>query len=126
MSCPSCGGSGWVRYFAERDDGTFEEAFALCVSCPDDAGRSEPVPVKPKAARNDLWIAAKSLDHGPEENARLWKRAGLFLDLLHGMIAAWNEDPAVRNDALAVALTDCRDRVREEIRRAEAETEMGR
>jgi hypothetical protein len=122
MTCPSCGGSRWIRYLAERYGGTYEEAFALCASCPDDAGRGEPVPAKPEEVRNDLWLVPKAFDHGPEGNAQLWKLAGVFLSALGGMVAAWGEDPAVRNDALVVALTDCRERVQEEIRRAEAET----
>lgn len=126
MSCPSCGGSRWVRYFAEREDGTFEEAFALCASCPDGGGRGEPVPAKPQEVRGDLWLVPKAFDQRPQGNARLWKRARVFLSALCGMVAAWGEDPAVRNEALVVALADCRERVQEEIRRAEAETGTGR
>jgi hypothetical protein len=29
-SCPECGGTRWVRYFSEKMDGNFEEAFKLC------------------------------------------------------------------------------------------------
>ncbi len=50
----------------------------------------------------------------------------MFLSALDGMVAAWGEDPTVRNDAIVVALADCRERVQEEIRRAEAETGTGR
>jgi len=29
-TCSRCGGRRWVRYFSERTDGNFEEAFRLC------------------------------------------------------------------------------------------------
>lgn len=105
MSCPSCGGSRWVRYFAEREDGAFEEAFALCASCPD--GRGEPLPPKPDELGNDVWLVSKAFDYGPEGNAQLWNRAGVLLSALGEMVVAWGEeDPAIRNEALVVALAN--------------------
>jgi hypothetical protein len=122
-SCPSCGGSRWVRYLVETKKGTFEEAFTLCASCPDDAPPGEPFPTNSKDAQGDLWPLPKAFDYSLEENAHLWKRAEVLLKGLCEMTAAWNNDPVIRNDALMVALTDCRERVREEIGRAESEIE---
>lgn len=124
--CPKCGGSRWVGYLSETEDGTFEEAFRLCTSCSEDAGPGEPFPRKPQEVRGDLWLVPKVFNRGPEENLRLWRRAEAFLGSLCEMVATGDHVLAAENEALVVALADCRYRVREETQRAQIYLEMYR
>jgi hypothetical protein len=98
-------------------DGGFEEAFALCSSCPEGAG--QPLPERPEV-RNDLWHHQKAFDHGAEGNLAQWEHAVEMLDSLVEFRFFHDKD------ALMVALMDARDRAREEVRRAASEVRMRR
>lgn len=70
--------------------------------------------------RNDLWIATKYFDNGPEENLRQWTEAAEFLDSIVDVGDSFG------NEAVTVALIDARDRAREEAKRARSEIRMRR
>jgi hypothetical protein len=74
--------------------------------------------------RNDLWIVHKAFDYGLEENLRLWEAAAGVLDGMGKMAEEWCRNPVSANDALLVALADCEQRCKEEVKRHKAELQM--
>lgn len=85
----------------------------------------KPLPASPER-RNDLWIVGKVFDYGPEKNLQLWRDAKHFVDGLTTMVEQWDANSPMSNDALIVALSDCFNRTKEEVKRHEAELEMRR